>query len=86
MTSCADYERHERLLLCTHREPTMVAVYLADGCRFRICGPCRLSLGVKRWPDVVELVPGPARGLDLVDLLMALRLIPDPAGRGDEDG
>jgi hypothetical protein len=73
--SCADYELHERLLDCNHAGEVMVAVRLDDGCSGRLCQECADRLDVKRWPGVTERIAGPGRGLDVLEMLRALRRV-----------
>jgi hypothetical protein len=70
--TCADDQRHERLLDCTHVTPTMVAVRMADGCSSTVCQDCDLALGIKRWPDVAERIAGPERGLTVLAMVRAV--------------
>jgi hypothetical protein len=71
--SCADYALHERLLDCAHAGEVMIAVALDDGCSARLCPACDTALSVKRWPGLAERIPGPVRGLDVLELLRAAR-------------
>lgn len=69
-----DYELHEHLLDCTHdRAGTQVAVRLADGCSGRLCQDCYDRLDVAHWPGLSERIGGPAGGLDVLEMLRALR-------------
>jgi hypothetical protein len=69
--ACADYGLHERLLDCNHADPVMVLVRLDDGCSGRLCQACDGRLGTKRWPGLAERIAGPARGLDVLEMLRA---------------
>lgn len=74
--TCADPGRHERLLLgCTHtgRDQTEVQVSFTDGCSGRICPDCDRDLRVRHQVDLAERIPGPAAGLDMLQLLRAAR-------------
>jgi hypothetical protein len=78
--ACADWDRHERLLLtCTHQANPMVLVTFADGCTGQVCGDCDRDLDMKHQPDLAERIAGPAEGLSTLVVLRAL-------GRGGTDG
>lgn len=75
--ACTDYERHEQLVSCTHRDcGTEIAVKVADGCSGRLCQGCDAQLGVRRWPDLVERIAGPSAGLDALELMRVLGQLP----------
>jgi hypothetical protein len=69
--TCSDYARHERLLDCPHQNGITVMIKLADGCSGRLCTACEEAAGARRWPDITERIAGPARGLDVLEMLRA---------------
>jgi hypothetical protein len=72
--SCADPERHERLLLgCTHtgRGGVELQVSFADGCSGRLCPDCDRDLRIRHQPDLAERIAGPPAGLDALQMLRA---------------
>ena len=73
--TCADYVRHERLLLsCTHtgQGGTEIQVSFTDGCSGRVCPDCDRELRIKHQPDLADRLAGPASGLDALQMLQAL--------------
>ncbi len=85
--TCADVRRHELLLTCGHRDGTVVAYCLADGCSGYFCPACEHRVRARHWPDVVERIAGTVDGLDMLALLRAAQRAQDhlAALRGDED-
>jgi hypothetical protein len=68
---CADNARHA--LTCPHQASSIMVAWLAeDGCSGRFCEECDYRHGVKRWPGLAERIPGPAAGLDALELLRAV--------------
>jgi hypothetical protein len=71
--TCTDPARHVRLLDCRHLQGVTTLLALADGCSGRLCAGCEQRAGTRRWPDVADRITGPAKGLDLLEMVRAMQ-------------